>query len=97
MIGKETFETSEIKKLLEQEFLVHTDAFGEAEYGKVRKALFVYKSVEAFNKATGWGRDNPELCTEDYLTRHRICRWWNGRFIYFSRILWENEMEMGWE
>ena len=26
-----------------------------------------------------------------------VCRWWNGRFIYFSRILWEDNWGTGLE
>lgn len=91
MNGKLNFEKSELKSLLEQEFFIQTDTFEEAEYRKIRKALFAYESVDEFFKDTGWGKDNPELQSEDYLTGNRVCRWWNGQFIYFSRILWEGE------
>lgn len=95
MNGRLTFEKTELKFLLEQEFLIHTDSFEDAEYAKARIALSDYENVEGFFEATGWARDNPELRTEDYLTRNRICRWWNGRLVYFSRILWEDDERMG--
>lgn len=91
MNGKLNFEETELKNLLEEEFLFRTDTFNEADYTKIWKALFAYESVDEFFMDTGWGKDNPELQSEDYLTRNRICRWWNGQFIYFSRILWESE------
>lgn len=93
MNGKVNFENSELKGLLEQEFLIHTDTFGEAEYTKIRKTLFAYESVYEFYKDTGWAKDNPELRSEEYLIQNRICRWWDGQFIYFSRILWEDREE----
>ena len=97
MSGSLTFENMELKLLLEREFLIYTGSFKEAEYAKARRAIFVYENVDEFYEATGWERDNPELRTEDYLTRNRICRWWNGRFIYFSRILWEDDLGTGLE
>lgn len=97
MNGRLTFEKTELKLLLEQEFLIHTDSFEAAEYAKAQKALFDYENVDEFFEATGWTRDNPELRTEDYLIRNRICRWWNGRFVYFSRILWEDDKGTGME
>lgn len=97
MNGKLNFEKSELKLLLEQEFLIYTDSFEEAEYTKARKAIFAYGDVDEFFRATGWARDNPELQTEDYLIRNRICRWWNGQLVYFSRILWEDDEGMGME
>lgn len=92
--GKADFENIELKRLLKQEFLIDTDDFGEAEYAEARKALFTYRTEEAFYEDTGWARDNPEFRAVDYLIKNRICRWWNGQFIYFSRILWEREKEM---
>ena len=38
-----------------------------------------------------------ENVDEFYLTENRVCRWWNGRFIYFSRILWEDNRGTGLE
>lgn len=97
MSGSLTFENMELKLLLEREFLIYTGSFEEAEYGKARRAIFVYENADEFFEATGWERNNPELRTEDYLTENRVCRWWNGRFIYFSRILWEDNWGTGLE
>ena len=97
MNGSLTFENMELKFLLEREFLIYTGSFKEAEYAKARRAIFVYENADEFFEATGWERNNPELRTEDYLTENRVCRWWNGRFIYFSRILWEDNWGTGLE
>lgn len=97
MSGSLTFENMELKLLLEREFLIYTGSFEEAEYAKARRAIFVYENADEFFEATGWERNNPELRTEDYLTENRVCRWWNGRFIYFSRILWEDNWGTGLE
>lgn len=97
MNGRLTFEKTELKFLLEQEFLIHTDSFEDTEYTKAQNALFDYENMDEFFKVTGWARDNPECRTENYLTSNRICRWWNGRLVYFSRIMWEDEDEIGSE
>ena len=83
-----TFEKKELKFLLEREFFIHIDSFEDEDYAKARRAIFVYENADEFFEATGWERNNPELRTEDYLTENRVCRWWNGRFIYFSRIFY---------
>ena len=92
-----TFEKKELKFLLEREFFIHIDSFEDEDYAKARRAIFVYENADEFYEATGWERNNPELRTEDYLTENRVCRWWNGRFIYFSRILWEDNWGTGLE
>ena len=75
--------------VLEQEFGLKKRAWTAEDFKKARSALFVFSDVEAFLSETGWGRDNPEYSSEEYLTAKRICRWIDGRFIYFSRLLWE--------
>ena len=92
-----TFEKKELKFLLEREFFIHIDSFEDEDYAKARRAIFVYENADEFFEATGWERNNPELRTEDDLTENRVCRWWNGRFIYFSRILWEDNRGTGLE
>lgn len=74
--------------MLEQEFLVQEN-WDERKLVRAAKALEGYRSVEEFLEKTRWGRDNPECMAEEYLTENRICRWVKGRFLYFSRILYE--------
>jgi len=79
----------ELHYLLETEFKVKNE---EWEIRREKNALIclkVYDSVEDFLKNTGWGKDNPELQSEEYLTENRICRWVDGKLYYFSRLLWE--------
>lgn len=91
MIGKTGFNREELKEILEQEFLIPADGWGEEEYRRAEAALFAFDSVEMFLEATGWEKDNPEISREEYLTENRICRWAAGKFYYFSRLLWEGE------
>lgn len=77
------------KVLLAQEFGLR---LGEDETDKLllaRDCIEVYASVEEFLERTGWGRDNPEACSGDYLQENRICRKVNGEYWYFSRIRYE--------
>lgn len=90
MSGKKVeFPLEEIKAILETEFMVKD--WEEKRQKQAMAALRVYESVEEFLEDSGWGKDNPELQGEEYLTRYRICRWVNGKFIYFSRLLWDEE------
>ena len=75
--------------VLEQEFNLRKRVWTAEDLKRARSALFTFPDVEAFLSETGWGRDNPEYSSEEYLTAKRICRWIDGRFIYFSRLLWE--------
>ena len=75
--------------VLEQEFDLKKRVWTAEELKKARNALFAFPDVKAFLSETGWSRDNPECSSEEYLTTERICRWIDGRFIYFSRLLWE--------
>lgn len=72
-----------------EEFQVKTVVWENKEAERVVQALEIYEGVEGFLEETGWGRDNPEVASEQYLTEHRICRWVDGRFVYFSRLVWE--------
>ena len=74
---------------LEQEFDLKKRVWTAEELKKARNALFAFPDVKAFLSETGWSRDNPECSSEEYLTTERICRWIDGRFIYFSKLLWE--------
>lgn len=74
--------------ILEREFLIREN-WNKEKLVRAAKALEGYKNVEEFLERTGWGRDNPECMTEEYLTENRICRWINGRFFYFSSIMYE--------
>lgn len=75
--------------VLEHEFNLRKRVWTAEDLKRARSALFTFPDVEAFLSETGWGRDNPEYSSEEYLTAKRICRWIDGRFIYFSRLLWE--------
>ena len=75
--------------VLEQEFNLRKRVWTAEDLKRARSALFTFPDVEAFLSETGWGRDNPEHSSEEYLTTERISRWIDGRFIYFSRLLWE--------
>ncbi|MBE7723130.1 MAG: hypothetical protein E7244_01395 [Enterocloster citroniae] len=79
-----------LREIIKTEFLVSEDALKQRRIEVVEAALKMYGSVEEFLEKTGWGRDNPECSSEEYLTENRICRWVNGNLIYFSRIIWEN-------
>ena len=78
--------------ILEHEFLIQEN-WDERKLTRAAKALVEYRSMEEFLEKTRWGRDNPECMAEEYLTENRICRWVRGRFLYFSRILYE-EVEL---
>ena len=76
--------------ILEREFLIR-ETWNKEKLVRAAKALEGYENVEEFLERTGWGRDNPECMTEQYLTENRICRWLGDRFFYFSKILYEEE------
>ena len=76
--------------ILKTEFLIPEDMLDKMGIEQASAALEVYGSVEEFLEKTGWGRDNPEFSSEEYLTRNRICRWVDGKLLYFSRLVWEN-------
>ena len=79
-----------LKDILEQEFLIREN-WNKEKLVRAAKALEGYENVKEFLERTGWGRDNPECMTEEYLTENRICRWVGDRFVYFSKILYEEE------
>lgn len=87
---KETVLQRTLKEILEQEFLIKED-WNTEKLEKAGQILEEYDNVEEFLTETGWGRDNPEYMSEEYLTKNRICRWSEGKFLYFSRILWETQ------
>ncbi len=90
MTGKEAgLSLEELKELLETEFMVKEQEWNRKMLEHAWRALQVFDSVEDFLNHTGWGNDNPEIQSEEYLTNHRICRWFRGRFFYFSWLLWE--------
>ncbi|MDR1551033.1 MAG: hypothetical protein LBT06_20945 [Hungatella sp.] len=76
--------------MMKDEFGIEIDYTDGSAVLRAVNALVAYDSVEAFLTDTGWRKDNPELCSEKYLTRNRICRWVEGEFCYFSRIVWED-------
>lgn len=75
--------------IMKSEFDVDIDYTDRNVVLRAANALIPYESVEAFLLDTGWDRDNPECSSEEYLVGHRICRWIDGKFVYFSRLLWE--------
>lgn len=91
MIDKAYFERQALKDILEQEFHISTNGWKEDEYSLAEASFFVFDNVEIFLKDTGWGLDNPDISGERYLTENRICRWIDGKFVYFSRLLWEGK------
>lgn len=86
---KRLWEDKQIIWVLEQEFNLRKRVWTAEDLKRARNALFAFPDVEAFLSETGWCRDNPECSSEEYLTIERICRWIDGRLIYFSRLLWE--------
>ena len=79
-----------LQDILEWEFLIREN-WNKEKLARAAKALEEYENVEEFLERTGWGRNNPECMTEEYLTENRICRWVGDRFFYFSRILYEED------
>lgn len=78
-------------KVLKTEFNITISNEDKPSLIRARKALFLYKNRIDFLKQNRWGQDNPELTKEEYLTENRICRWVNGYFVYFSRLMWEGD------
>ena len=84
------FTPERMKEILKTEFRIPKDMLDKAGIEQAAAALEVYGSIEEFLEKTGWGRDNPEFSSEEYLTGNRICRWVDGKLLYFSRLVWEN-------
>lgn len=92
MIGKKVeFDDEQLRCLIEEEFKETVGTWNETAIGRARAALTAYESVGEFLEDTGWGKDNPEIAGEAYLTGNRICRLVDGKFLYLSRFLWENQ------
>lgn len=80
-------------ELLEREFGVRLQ---EAETEKIKLAedsIEVYDCVEDFYEATGWQRDNPEECSLQYLLEQKIVVQIQEKFLYFSRIRYEDGLK----
>lgn len=94
MQGMMVFESPVIRlgfaNVMKEEFDVGIDYTNREAILRAAQALIPYNSVEAFLTDTGWDKDNPECCDEKYLVENRICRWIDGKLVYFSRLLWEN-------
>lgn len=75
--------------VMKKEFDVDIDYTDRAAVLRTAQALVPYEGVEEFLMFTGWDKDNPECCSEEYLVENRICRWLAGKFVYFSRLKWE--------
>ena len=75
MTGKEAGMTpEEVKMILETEFMVQC-GWNEEKLDCALEALEIYSDMEEFLAHTGWGKDNPEIQSEMYLTSNRICKW----------------------
>ena len=84
------FTAERMKEILKAEFLIPEDMLDKMGIEQAAAALEIYGGIEEFLEKTGWGRDNPEYSSEEYLTGNRSCRWVDGKLLYFSRIVWEN-------
>lgn len=80
-----------MKEILKTEFLIPEDMLEQKGTEQIIVALEIYDSMEEFLEKTGWERDNPEYSAEEYLTENRICRWIDGKLLYFSRLIWEKQ------
>ncbi len=80
-----------LAEVLRTEFGVIINYRKKFELERIKRALFVYKDRRDFLEQSRWGYDNPELADEKYLIQNRICRWIDGRFVYFSRLVWGEE------
>lgn len=89
------FSQVKIRGILTTEFLIPENTLEQRGIEHAAEALEIYNSVEEFLVKTGWGRDNPECSSEKYLTENRVCRWVDGSFLYFSRLIWENMENRG--
>ena len=81
--------TADMKK----EFDMDIDYADRSAVLRAANALIPYESVDAFLLDTEWDKDNPECSSEGYLVENRICSWIDGKFVYFSRLLWERESQ----
>lgn len=77
--------------VMKKEFDVDIDYTDYSAVLRAVNALIPYESVDAFLLDTGWGKDNPEYGSEEYLVGNYIGRWIEGKFVYFSRLLWEKK------
>ena len=87
--NRKDYGNEELIALLEREFMIKEIDWNRDRLTWARASIQVYDSVEDFWQQTGWKRDNPESYTEEYLTSNRICRWVDGKLVYFSRLIWE--------
>lgn len=94
MTGKEWgISDQQVVEILQREFAVEVDYNCPEELERARMALVLCKDREDFLEKAGWQQDNPELTEESYLTENRICRWVEGKFVFFSRLLWESDIK----
>lgn len=84
------FDRKALQVLLKTEFLISEDMLEARGLERAEASLESYESLEDFLNRTGWRRDNPKCSSEGYLIKMRICRWVDGKFLYFSRIVWED-------
>ena len=92
--NRKDYGNEELIVLLEREFMIKEPDWNRDRLTWARASIQVYDSVEDFWRQTGWKRDNPEFCTEEYLTDNRICRWVDGKLVYFSKLIWEARERM---
>ena len=80
-------------ELLEREFQLRLEEHDTEKIELARQSIEIYDDVEAFYKATGWKRDNPEEAEPAYLLEHKILALVQGKFLYFSRIRYEDGLK----
>ena len=87
----ENWDEKRYQQILEQEFGISIPFWDQEQTIRAKRALFVYGDLKEFLEQSGWARDNPQEVSEEYLTKMRICRWVDGKLVYFSRLIWEGE------
>ena len=80
-------------KLLEREFDIHIKDGDLERIELAKRCIHIYDSPEAFYKATGWAKDNPEASEFSYLLENRVCSMVAGRVWYFSRLQYEDGLK----
>ena len=76
-------------KIMEVEFGIKLHPDDRKQVREAFRCVQIFDSWQEFYEKTGWGRDNPETDSKEYLTENRICRIIGRRIWYFSRLEWE--------
>ncbi len=80
-------------ELLEREFGVRLQETETEKIKLAKESIEVYDCVEDFYAATGWERDNPEESSLPYLLEQKILVHTQEKFLYFSRIRYEDGLK----